>query len=231
MQRHIIRFCLTDLAGLVVWRENGKIEVPFQIMPVMNKKILRYTLILIFVFAVSAVFDLIAGGKTTEVVLKRAALYSISFTILWGLIVERTRKNREEEADENEEITASPDVPEIHTVEKMVERYGEPDATIVTDGTKGMAPDSTVLVYDHGGSDGNGFLVYDSLAIDKSSITDLTFHREERSPYGAQNFTFPELFEIVLNTTDEDHPKVFVNAGHDLELAKETMVEIRKHLP
>jgi hypothetical protein len=113
----------------------------------------------------------------------------------------------------------------------MVERYGEPDATIVTDGTKGMAPDSTVLVYDHGGSDGNGFLVYDGLAIDKSSITDLTFHREERSPYGAQNFTFPELFEIVLNTTDEDHPKVFVNAGHDLELAKETMVEIRKHLP
>lgn len=197
----------------------------------MNKKILRYTLILIFVFAVSAVFDLIAGGKTTEVVLITAAIYSILFTVLWGLIVERNRKNREVEADESEDITASPDVSGTNTVEKMVERYGEPDATIVTDGTKGMAPDSTVLVYDHGGSDGNGFLVYDGLAINKSSITDLTFHREERSPYGAQNFTFPELFEIVLNTTDEDHPKVFVNAGHDLELAKETMVEIRKHLP
>lgn len=196
----------------------------------MSKKIFRYLFVCIAVFAISAVFDLIAGGKTTEVALKRAALYSISFTILWGLIVERTRKNQEEEAGENEEITASPDVPEIHTVEKMVERYGEPDATIVTDGTKGMAPDSTVLVYNHGGSDGNGFLVYNGLAIDKSSITDLTFHREERSPYGVHNFTFPELFEIVLNTTDDDHPKVFVNAGHDLELAKETMLEIRKHL-
>ena len=197
----------------------------------MNKKILRYLFVCIAVFAISAVFDLIASGKTTEVALKTAAIYSILFTILWGLIVERTRKNREEEADENEEITDPSDVSETNAVEKTVERYGEPDATIVTDGTKGMAPDSTVLVYDHGGSDGNGFLVYDGLTIDKSSITDLTFHREERSPYGAQNFTFQELFEIVLNTTDEDHPKVFVNAGHDLELAKETMVEIRKHLP
>ena len=198
----------------------------------MNKKILRYIFVCVAVFAISAVFDLIAGGKTTEVVLKKAALYSISFTILWGLIVERNRKKQEEEVNENEneEITDSSDVSGSNTVEKMVELYGEPDATIVTDGTKGMAPDSTVLVYDHGGSDGNGFLVYDGLAIDKSSITDLTFHREERSPYGAHNFTFPELFEIILNTTDDDHPKVFVNAGHDLELAKETMLEIRKHL-
>ena len=198
----------------------------------MNKKILRYIFVCVAVFAISAVFDLIAGGKTTEVVLKKAALYSISFTILWGLIVERNRKKQEEEVNENEneEITDSSDVSGSNTVEKMVELYGEPDATIVTDGTKGMAPDSTVLVYDHGGSDGNGFLIYDGLAIDKSSITDLTFHREERSPYGAHNFTFPELFEIILNTTDDNHPKVFVNAGHDLELAKETMLEIRKHL-
>ena len=202
----------------------------FQTKSAMNKKILRYIFICVAVFAISAGFDLIAGGKTTEVALKKAAFYSISFTILWGLIVERTRKNREEEADDNEEITNPTDDSETNTVEKMVERYGEPDATIVTDGTKGMAPDSTVLVYDHGGSDGNGFLVYDGLAIDKSSITELTFHREERSPYGAHNYTFPELFEIVLNTTDDNHPKVFVNAGHDLELAKETMLEIRKHL-
>lgn len=200
-------------------------------MIAMNKKILRYIFVCVVVFAIYAGFELIDGGKTIEVVLKKAALYSILFTILWGLIVERTRKNREEDVVENEEITASPDVPETNTVEKMVEQYGEPDATIVTDGTKGMAPDSTVLIYDHGGSDGNGFLVYDGLAIDKSSIIDLTFHREERSPHGVHNFTFPELFEIVLNTTDDDHPKVFVNAGHDLELAKETMVEIRKHLP
>ena len=196
----------------------------------MNKKVLRYIFICIAVFAISAVFDLTAGGKTTEVALKTAVIYSILFTVLWGLIVERNRKNREKEADENEEITDSSDVSGINTVEKMVEQYGEPDATIVTDGTKGMAPDSTVLVYDHGGSDGNGFLVYDGFAIDKSSITDLTFHREERSPYGVHNFTFPELFEIVLNTTDDNRPKVFVNAGHDLELAKETMLEIRKHL-
>lgn len=200
-------------------------------MPTMNKKILRYIFICVVAFAISVAFDLIAGGKTTEVALKTATIYSILFTIVWGLIVERNRKNREKETDENEEITDPSDVSETNAVEKTVERYGEPDATIVTDGTKGMAPDSTVLVYDHGGSDGNGFLVYDGFAIDKSSITDLTFHREERSPYGVHNFTFPELFEIVLNTTDDDHPKVFVNAGHDLELAKETMVEIQKHLP
>ena len=197
----------------------------------MNKKILRYIFVCVVAFAISAVVDLIEGGKTTEVVLITAAIYSILFTVLWGLIVERNRKNREVEAVEREEITTSSDISETNIVEKMVEQYGEPDATIVTDGTKGMAHDSTLLVYDHGGSDGNGFLVYDGLAIDKSSITDLTFHREERSPYGAHNFTFPELFEIVLNTTDENHPKVFVNAGHDLELAKETMVEIRRHLP
>jgi hypothetical protein len=206
------------------------LQPKLQTTPTMNKKVLRYIFICIAVFAISAVFDLTAGGKTTEVALKTAVIYSILFTVLWGLIVERNRKNREKEADENEEITDSSDVSGTNTVEKMVEQYGEPDATIVTDGTKGMAPDSTVLVYDHGGNDGNGFLVYDGLAIDKSSITDLTFHREERSPYGVHNFTFPELFEIVLNTTDDDHPKIFVNAGHDLELAKETMLEIRKHL-
>ena len=73
----------------------------------MNKKILRYIFVCVAVFAISAVFDLIAGGKTTEVVLKKAALYSISFTILWGLIVERNRKKQEEEVNENEEITDS----------------------------------------------------------------------------------------------------------------------------
>ena len=87
-------------------------------MNTMNKKILRYIFVCVVVFAISAMFDLIAGGKTTEVALKTAAIYSI----------------------------------------------------------------------------------------------------------------FPELFEIVLNTTDDNHPKVFVNSGHDLELAKETMLEIRKHL-
>ena len=34
----------------------------------------------------------------------------------------------------------------------------------------------------------------------------------------------------MLNTTDDEHPKVFIKAGHDLELAKESALELRKHL-
>lgn len=193
----------------------------------MRKTILHYIAIwaIFFVVYVLMDFDGAAGFEAFKLV--KAALFSTALLIIWELLVERNRRKREAE---KEEVAEQPETTDAPTVEKMVEQYGEPSATLVTDGTQGMAPDSTVLIYEHGGIDGNGFLVYNGLKIDKTSITDMTFHRDERPLYKVQNFTFPEKFEIILNTTDEEHPKVFVNAGHDLELAKETLVELRKYL-
>ena len=193
----------------------------------MRKTILHYIAIwaIFFVVYVLIDFDGAAGFEAFKLV--KAALFSTALLIIWELLVERNRRKREVE---KEEVAEQPETVDVPTVEKMVEQYGEPDATLVTDGTQGMSPDSTVLIYEHGGTDGNGFLVYNGLKIDKTSITDMTFHRDERPLYKVQNFTFPEKFEIILNTTDEEHPKVFINAGHDLELAKETLLELRKHL-
>ena len=157
----------------------------------------------------------------------KATLFSTALLVIWELLVERNRRKREAE---KEEVAEQPETVDAPTVEKMVEQYGEPSATIVTDGTRGMAPDSTVLIYDRGGNEDKGFLVYNGLQINKSDISDMTFHRDERPLYQVQDFTFPEKFEIILNTTDEEHPKIFIKAGHDLELAKETLVELRKYL-
>ena len=193
----------------------------------MRKNILRYIgmwlVVTLICFAVE--YDGAAGFEIKK--LATSAVISAVFVACWALIVERSRRKND---DENNEKGESSERPETPTVQDMVERYGEPDATIVTDGTRGMAPDSTVLIYDHSGTDGKGFLVYNGLTIDKTSITDMTFHRDERPLYRVQAFTFPERFEIIVNTTDEEHPKVFINAGHDLELAKETLVELRRRL-
>jgi len=193
----------------------------------MRKTIPHYIAIwaIFFVIYVLMDFDGATGFEAFKLV--KAALFSTALLIIWELLVERNRRKREAE---KEGVAEQPETADAPTVEKMVEQYGEPSATLVTDGTQGMSPDSTVLIYDHGGTDGNGFLIYNGLKIDKTSITDMTFHRDERPLYKVQNFAFPEKFEIILNTTDEEHPKVFINAGHDLELAKETLVELRKHL-
>ena len=193
----------------------------------MRKTILHYIAIWAIFFVVYVLMDFDGAAGFEALKLVKAALFSTALLIIWELLVERNRRKREVE---KEEVAEQPETVDVPTVEKMVEQYGEPDATLVTDGTKGMASDSSVLIYNQGGTDDKGFLVYNGLKIDKTSITDMTFHRDERPLYKVQNFTFPEKFEIVLNTTDEEHPKVFINAGHDLELAKETLVELRKHL-
>ena len=193
----------------------------------MRKTISRYiafwVVVTLICFAVE--YDGAVGFEIKKMVI--SAITSAVFVACWALIVERNRRRSDVEINEKAEPSEQPESP---TVQDMVEQYGEPDATIVTDGTCGMELDSTVLVYDHGGADDRGFLVYNGLKIDKTSITDMTFHRDERPLYQVQDFTFPERFEITLNTTDDDHPKVFVKAGHDLELAKEMLVELRKHL-
>ena len=182
----------------------------------MRKTILHYIAIWAIFFVVYVLMDFDGAAGFEALKLVKAALFSTALLIIWELLVERNRRKREVE---KEEVAEQPETVDVPTVEKMVEQYGEPDATLVTDGTKGMASDSSVLIYNQGGTDDKGFLVYNGLKIDKTSITDMTFHRDERPLYKVQNFTFPEKFEIVLNTTDEEHPKVFINAGHDLELA------------
>lgn len=195
----------------------------------MKNKILRYTLIFAVSFGLFVMYNLASGIRMTYAIYREAAMFSFCFTILWGVIVERSRKKREsEEKDIDMDFFDPQGVP--NTIDEMVRKYGEPDAIIVTDGTRGMAPDCTVLVYDHGGIDDKGFISYDNLQINKVDITDITFHRDERPLYHIQDFTFPEKYEIMLNTTDDEHPKVFIKAGHDLELAKESALELRKHL-
>ncbi len=193
----------------------------------MRKTILHYISIWAIFFVVYVImdFDGAAGFEASKLV--KATLFSTALLVIWELLVERNRRKREAE---KEEVAEQPETVDAPTVEKMVEQYGEPSATIVTDGTRGMAPDSTVLIYDRGGNEDKGFLVYNGLQINKSDISDMTFHRDERPLYQVQDFTFPEKFEIILNTTDEEHPKIFIKAGHDLELAKETLVELRKYL-
>ena len=198
----------------------------------MRKTILRYIAVWAIVLAIYAVMSIVSDDSTLSHALKGAVTAATTFILIWGLLINRPRYKlvKENPYTQNADNPKLSDTSDSPTVEKMVELYGEPSATIVTDGTRGMSSDSTVLIYDKGETDNKGFLVYNGLKIDKANIVDMTFHRDERPLYKAQDFTFPERFEIILNTTDDENPKVFINAGHDLELAKETLVMLRQYL-
>ncbi len=76
----------------------------------MKNKIFRYILICAMAFGISIAFDFISGNKETSSILKEAAIFSIGFTVLWGLIVERMQKKREQENNNNsEESCEAPD--------------------------------------------------------------------------------------------------------------------------
>lgn len=76
----------------------------------MKNKIFRYLLICTVVFGISVAFDLISSNRETSSILKEAAIFSIGFTVLWGLIVERMQKKREQgKNDVSEESCDTPD--------------------------------------------------------------------------------------------------------------------------
>lgn len=79
----------------------------------MKNKIFRYILICAIVFGISVAFDLISGHRETSSILKEAAVFSIGFTVLWGLIVERMQKKREQEKNENSEESC--DIPDSNS--------------------------------------------------------------------------------------------------------------------
>jgi len=109
------------------------------------------------------------------------------------------------------------------TLQDSVGTYGEPDDIIVTDATRSDEADGTLLVYHTGGRDNRGRLVYNGVCISLADITDVTFHNKFGTAFG-----LPDEYEIVISTTDADHPKLSVCAGRDLSLTKDSVKEIEK---
>ena len=117
------------------------------------------------------------------------------------------------------------DEPRQQTIQDFITTYGQPDDILVTDVTRGNEADGSVLIYDKGGKQGNGFLVYNGIVIDKDSITDITFHNKFGTAFG-----LPDEFLVVVSTNDESQPKVYIRAGNDIDMAKETITQIKSHL-
>lgn len=115
--------------------------------------------------------------------------------------------------------------PQQQTIQDYITAYGQPDDILVTDVTRGNEPDGAVLIYDKGGKQGNGFLVYNGAVIDKDSITDITFHNKFGTAFG-----LPDEFLVVLSTNDESQQKVYIRAGNDIDMAQETISLIKSHL-
>lgn len=111
------------------------------------------------------------------------------------------------------------------TLQNLIDTYGTPDEIIVTDVTHGNEIDGAVLVYDNGDQHGKGCLVCNGTAIDKDSITDITFHNKYGTAFG-----LPDEFQMVISTNDESQPKIYVRAGNDIEMVKEIVAQMKSHL-
>ena len=104
---------------------------------------------------------------------------------------------------------------------EVVEQYGEPDEVIVVDATRGGETEGVVLAYDLGGQDNGGFLLYEGLVIDKRSVESVTFNNAA-IPY------VENAYQIILTTTSDSHPQVFIPVGRDVHWTREVLAQIER---
>lgn len=100
-------------------------------------------------------------------------------------------------------------------LDSSIMSYGEPDDVIVIDPTKANETKGSILVYHS-----KGTLVYDNISIDKKAITSISFHNTA-IPYS------PDDYEIIIKTTLENHPELFIRTGNNISWTQEVLGQIK----
>ena len=98
----------------------------------------------------------------------------------------------------------------IKDVQTIFDEYGEPDELIEVE--------AVVVVYKR-----KGFWVINGSPISQSAIVDITFNNAS-TPYGIDDY------QIVLRTTQDDTPYIWLHVGNDRNRAKEIFEKIQASL-
>lgn len=116
----------------------------------------------------------------------------------------------------------SKDEPVPDAWEQATASMGEPNHIIVADPLRGNERDGVILVYDHGGRDDKGFLVFNNTIIHKRDITGLTVNNAAIIPY------FPNDYQIVITTPSG---KLHIHTGRDMGWSQEVLMQIKASTP
>lgn len=107
--------------------------------------------------------------------------------------------------------------PVSENIQTITDTYGTPDDIIVVNPTRGSELDGVILVYDK-----KGFLYINGIILNKDEITDISFFNSA-IPYMANDY------QIVIKTSSERYPSVYLSVGNDLGWAKDLYVQIKTH--
>lgn len=147
-----------------------------------------------------------------------AAMFGLAVFVYRGM---RHLLGRNTVSRKSQSGTAAPASPKP-SLETLTGIYGEPAHIIVANATRGNEADGSLLVYD-GDGPGQGFIVYDGIRVSRACITEATFNNAA-NPYTENNY------QIVLTTTDNAHPRIYIPAGPDAAWAGEVLYEIKLRL-
>lgn len=148
--------------------------------------------------------------------MEKTLLYAL-ITAIVGILIKKCYK-----LFVGEQPVEAPDQPYVSTpradLDSAIMSYGEPDGVIVVDPTKANETKGSILVYHS-----NGTLVYDNICIDKKAITSISFYNTA-IPYS------PDDYEIIIKTTHEKHPEIFIRTGNNISWTKEVLEQIKSAL-
>jgi len=116
----------------------------------------------------------------------------------------------------HEDIDSIPN-PVSENIQTVTETYGTPDDIIVVNPTRGNELDGVILIYDE-----KGFLYINGIILNKNEVTDISFFNSS-IPYMANDY------QVVIKTTSERYPSVYLSAGNDLGWAKDLYAQIKSH--
>ena len=104
-------------------------------------------------------------------------------------------------------------------IQGLVDKYGDPDDTIIANPTRGNEVEGCILVYRE-----KGFLIVNGLEVKKSEITDYVLKNDGPNPY------LPADYQLHLTTTLEDYPMLCVSLGNEISWAEEVLREFQQEM-
>ncbi len=105
---------------------------------------------------------------------------------------------------------------DMKKVQILLEEYGEPDEFIVLDATKMEEAEAVVMIY-------KDFWVVMGRKVQRSATTDVTLNNAS-TPYSIGDY------QVVLRTTLDDTPYIWLRVGNDSNRAKEIFEKIQDSL-
>ena len=104
-------------------------------------------------------------------------------------------------------------------IQGLVEKYGDPDDTIISNPTRGNEVEGCILVYR-----AKGFLIINGLEVKKSEITDYVLKNDGLNPY------LPADYQLHITTTLDDYPMLCVSLGNEISWAEEVLREFQQEM-